>query len=980
MGAYAKILKGEARRLVRDEGGVALMLTLGVFLFLFLACCGVYAVGETISRRVDLQNACDAGAHAAAVAQADALSRMAVVNRAMSWNYVQMTKMQLDYITYNWLKVTCNKFAADKKECLKHDSPWDILHPSNKSGWTFVPDLLGGFCQEPYTTVLITSWWNLWYITWPKSWIVLNCKHNTHNRGDNRISNYIGMRSGHETKAEEIYINGHKEDMCLHFRDCGLRRGMPQEEVFYEKDADGNDVVKRRQKLYGGDFDYVVDGKAEQESILAEIEGRYGDYGCPDLSDMIDHMKAQIGMCNSLLIGLNASLTNDIRNAATEAIRQSLPRTGETENGIVTDGLDDYYCLVFGGVSSAPREYGTGDEAVAGNDGSRQYRSFFSGLRNNEQDEMLFLNMADGLPNGAGVTLAEYFLDDQTALSGDVIVPGLDQWFVRCSPEESQYDGRGEAPTGRADGCGGNVCMLRDLGSNGGITRCYKNANYHDLRTQVLPKDIHRGNYCFDGVENIVNDVSTALGNTIGQIFNSIPLVGQYIGQAVSKFTSGMIGSVLSGITGGILGDSIVEPSCINRRSTFPDMCSAVPESVGLVAEYEWAAAYWVCWYEERGWWPFGSVKQCWHLPLAIGAAHGGATDNGYNPGPFLGFLNDLFRNFYKSPKGHSREDYRSDCMFIDGEKWRVPGCGCESLQNGRSANVGIKSYARVYGDDRDAFDKNYYGATAMPWLLNEDFFNGSGTIVVGLARKNRNAFEALLGAIEEKTNIFSLFTPLKGSHLVAFSAGRAAYAPRTGTGRADGPDSFNEGGGTRYDLHYDATAKNLEPHLPSGGLFDSEWRRQKAQLEKASYGCVCTEDGNTSEPSKMAKTRERLRRQWNLCQTDWDGVLLPLRFARAPIAEWFANQSGVSTASALNDKAPEWAPGPNGESAMELSQILMRVNKADPEDPMLWHRLDGGGTATLEDLLHQGGAPDLIEWKFDETGFGRLIWARRIL
>ena len=441
-----------------------------------------------------------------------------------------------------------------------------------------------------------------------------------------------------------------------------------------------------------------------------------------------------------------------------------------------------------------------------------------------------------------------------------------------------------------------------------------------------------------------------------------------------------MIEDVLSGIVSGLLGDSIVEPSCINRRDTFPDTCSAISESVGLVAEYEWASAYWVCWYEEKGWWPYGSVKQCWHFPLPIGLAYGGATDNGYNPGSFLGFLSDLRTNFFG--KGHSRKGYRTECIFIDGERWDVMGCGSETLRNGHGANTGLKSYVRVYGDDRDAYDDSYYGAPALPWLLNEDFFNGGGTIVVGLARKNRNAFETLLGAIEEKTNIFSLFTPLKGSHLVAFAAGRAAYAPRTGVGVADGPDSFNESGNMRYDLHYDATAKNLGPRLPSGDLFDASWRAQKSAMEKAPYfyGCVCTTDGNSPDSGKMQKTYNRLRRQWNLCQTDWDGVLLPLRFARSPIGEWFSNKTGDDAAPALKDSAPEWAPGEFGESAMELSQILMSVNKSDPEDPMLWQRLDGNGTASLEELLHQGGGSDGIEWKFDTAGFGRMIWARRVL
>lgn len=97
-----------------DTDGFAVMLTLSIFLFLFVLCAAVYAVGETIHQKIRLQNACDAAAYSAAVVQADGLSRMATINRAMSWTYVQMTNHQMDYITYRWLKLTTLRFEEDK--------------------------------------------------------------------------------------------------------------------------------------------------------------------------------------------------------------------------------------------------------------------------------------------------------------------------------------------------------------------------------------------------------------------------------------------------------------------------------------------------------------------------------------------------------------------------------------------------------------------------------------------------------------------------------------------------------------------------------------------------------------------------------------------------------------------------------------------------------------------------------------------------
>ena len=99
----------------RDARGFVLMSTLAIFLFLFVLCASIYAVGETIHQRIKLQNACDAAAYSAAVVQADGLSRMATVNRAMAWTYVQMTNRQMDYITCRWLKLTCKRFNEDKE-------------------------------------------------------------------------------------------------------------------------------------------------------------------------------------------------------------------------------------------------------------------------------------------------------------------------------------------------------------------------------------------------------------------------------------------------------------------------------------------------------------------------------------------------------------------------------------------------------------------------------------------------------------------------------------------------------------------------------------------------------------------------------------------------------------------------------------------------------------------------------------------------
>lgn len=120
-------------RLAKDEDGVALVVTLAVFFFIYLVCMGVYAVGTNVRERIHLQNACDAAAYSAAAVQADTLSRIATINRAMSWTYVQLTRRQMDYIVYRWLRETVSQYKRDMANArsaggqgLHFHNYWDI--------------------------------------------------------------------------------------------------------------------------------------------------------------------------------------------------------------------------------------------------------------------------------------------------------------------------------------------------------------------------------------------------------------------------------------------------------------------------------------------------------------------------------------------------------------------------------------------------------------------------------------------------------------------------------------------------------------------------------------------------------------------------------------------------------------------------------------------------------------------------------------
>jgi len=91
------------RRLGREEDGVVLSVVMVTLMSLYLMGAATFAVGEHIRDRIEIQNAVDAAAYSAAIVQADTLSRIAAINQAMAWTYIQMVKRHMDYITGIWL-------------------------------------------------------------------------------------------------------------------------------------------------------------------------------------------------------------------------------------------------------------------------------------------------------------------------------------------------------------------------------------------------------------------------------------------------------------------------------------------------------------------------------------------------------------------------------------------------------------------------------------------------------------------------------------------------------------------------------------------------------------------------------------------------------------------------------------------------------------------------------------------------------------
>jgi len=207
-------------------------------------------------------------------------------------------------------------------------------------------------------------------------------------------------------------------------------------------------------------------------------------------------------------------------------------------------------------------------------------------------------------------------------------------------------------------------------------------------------------------------------------------------------------------------------------------------------------------------------------------------------------------------------------------------------------------------GDDRRKYDgshlSSYVGTPAQPWVLNSTFYGKEGATIVGFARKQRNPFVSFFNTISEvlssdkvdEDGIYSAFNPVKDGYIVAFSAARAAhrfhpskYAEQwvaRNLGHSDVPPLVYMGEG-EYETRYDAVCDDNSGGNKDWG--DGEGRfaitNTNPYLKKLRIGCVCNNKQNGS----------RLARCWNLCETDWDATLLPLRFAWADKREdsdWF--------------------------------------------------------------------------------------------
>ena len=117
------VFTGRCRELVIDSKGAALAITLAFVMPVYLLVIGIYGIGEIVRNKIELQNAADAAAYSASVVQADYLSRIATVNKAMAWTYVDLQKRSLDLAMAVFSEYVFTQFQKDFNMVRQKNSP-----------------------------------------------------------------------------------------------------------------------------------------------------------------------------------------------------------------------------------------------------------------------------------------------------------------------------------------------------------------------------------------------------------------------------------------------------------------------------------------------------------------------------------------------------------------------------------------------------------------------------------------------------------------------------------------------------------------------------------------------------------------------------------------------------------------------------------------------------------------------------------------
>lgn len=962
----------------KDCRGFVVMSTLAIFLFLFVLCASIYAVGETIHQRIKLQNACDAAAYSAAVVQADGLSRMAVVNRAMAWSYVQMTNRQMDYITYRWLKLTCKRFEEDEANARDYAAQMTLCIDPQLGPWAILEALIAAVADRIFKLDCSSGNGHERDVADGRAWwcglkygrdrqISLNVNEGFMSAVQNSLTEQFLTfdRIKNATNAMGIVIDENdtptgwgswlgklidhdKENIYL--LNKVLERINAQMEISMKMTAEN--VLKAMLK----------DNRYDSESVLQDY---YISIHIPHAENPYDTEKGN----NSFFSPLHNTEADEMlflnmqaANHAEKKLHQHFPVLLGDDS--IAYGLDQWFIRGKGNYNkeSGEKEYafyslkelkelsGVSLSGTKRNEGALGIQRVYKDANLNENSAGIFGNKND----------RGNHLIDLTAIANWGL-EGLSQAasFFGTTASEITDESEDEGSTDDIiadyqNQIRQNKNVISDLEKENQKLNATKPSGYEDK--------IAENNSKIKKHKNTIKELESELDDFKNQIADgsrnlSDTTVSGSKGTSTTDFKNNVLSfatSFGSSMLGNFAGNYVdITPSCVNTHAgTKNFMCSNVNQTTALYSEYRWASSKWYCcttwkaylysvifgaptdngksrkhiycdlvprtfWkvpvtgkkLKARGWGHYAFFPKwfCGAEPRYPGNSYVsdgiGETilevlppltpetikgkKHGYMKEPldFLGLL--VPTKCLLGDTTMSRDDYASCVVFPDGPF---------TFMEGKTSYAGfIQGHARIYADDKEIFDNRYVGAICKPWVLNERFFAGEGSIIVGAAMKHTNPFVQLFNFWNTKNNktgtekqegnestVLSAFNIPEGNFMWTMSAARAGVRHR----RRDG--AFDQE--RQYQITYDSTsdAENLNyksgPYVKeqngNGWTPPEEWDRSynKHALSRIYFpgqkqspvwnGCPC--EANSQQFKNM----------WNLCETDWDATFLPLRYA----------------------------------------------------------------------------------------------------
>lgn len=835
--SFFGVLRDKALRLGRDEDGAALVVTLAIFFLMYIGCMGVYAVSMAVKERIQLQNAADAAAYSAAVVQADTLSRIATINRAMSWTYVDMTRLQMDYIVRHWLEHTCSHYEEDlnggtDEKGKKHDSLSDYNINS-------IPHALG---VDRFSIELI----------------------NFHNGpcGSHR-GIYKGYYIGSDgTSIYTVHLNGRSS---LKYR---LPKGAGNASL--PSVPTGHDELEAyvRLRLMNADATYLSrHAVLELGKQLPQLHADVWDI-CKETLDLIASHETSLQTRMVLL---------DNMNQVQKVFSDWSPTGSKPEADLGVMGVPPVPTLMK--IQIALDKLTIGRMNVC----ERSLALALPGRIDKVVNDVVNANLG-GLSNDAGRDQVRYLVDRSKALSSELL---------------------GRLPPNITSISTGDLGYLRDMFNTKSDETAFLSFSGYALG---IPKTFETGidQWFVRGDGTKRTDGAYGIQRSYKHWADS--------SQPLAKFHA---------------THSPLMPTAWNTEKL-----DEMNPSLALFSEWQWWSDTWFCFdvltpagyitvhlNVPHAWELWPSKASCSHKskPGLLGLGSGNVTTVDWN-GIFtkdliVGIAGRAKSKLLKKPslrhpywRLRSHHYYDSvigglnfvkslDDLLGNYEPIAKYHDGCVIYPELFGFNPPRKSvfkftgYSRLYADDPDLYNGSYVGFKALPLVLDSSYFGKAGTISVGIQKRNENAFHRILKSI---SGIFTAFDPDwngegEDTHTYVFASAKAGYRDKGSS------LSRTDYASREYRIDWDANDQS-----------------------------------------------------WNLCQSDWDAVFVPVRKAYS-----YAFSDGGTPAV--------WWDGDDG---MLFDWV---VNKADE-----WKSLsdNGGGDFMCRDIYAPGGVlrgnghDGTLDWK----------------